>query len=273
MLVVDCQVHIWGPDTPERPWPSVGTNVMHRFVPAESLVEEMRQAGVDRAVLVPPAFEGDRNDVVLAAVQKYPGRFGVMGRLALDKPESREKIAGWRDTPGMLGIRQSFHTPEFRRMLASGGTDWFWPAAEAAGIPLYVFCPGLLGEMADIARSHPALRITFSHFSLATGADVGELNTVAEKLQELAKYPNLAVTASALPCHASEPFPFPSLREPLRKVIEAFGANRVFWGSDLTRLPCTYKEVVDFGKGLDFLSPEELEQVMGAGLMTWLRWE
>jgi len=60
------------------------------------------------------------------------------------------------------------------------------------------------------------------------------------------------------------------LREPLRKVIEAFGANRVFWGSALTRLPCTYKEVVDFGKGLDFLSPEELEQVMGAGLMTWL---
>ena len=70
----------------------------------------MDAAGVRRAVLVPPAFEGDRNDVVIAAAQKYPARLGAMGRLALNRPESREAIRTWRDSPGMLGIRQSFFT-------------------------------------------------------------------------------------------------------------------------------------------------------------------
>jgi L-fuconolactonase len=29
MLIVDAQVHIWGPETPERPWPK-GRSAPHR---------------------------------------------------------------------------------------------------------------------------------------------------------------------------------------------------------------------------------------------------
>ncbi|MGE0797603.1 MAG: amidohydrolase [Lautropia sp.] len=270
---MDSQVHIWGPETPERPWPADGKNLRHRFLTPEALIGEMSAAGVQRAVLVPPAFEGDRNDVVIAAAQKYPARFGVMGRLTLDLPESRNAIRAWRECPGMLGIRQSFFTPQHRAVLASGAADWFWPAAEAAGIPVYVFCPGLVHVMGEVARSHPALRLVISHFGLAPQADLRDLHAAVDQLLEVARYPNMAVTASALPCHVDEPYPFPSLREPVRKVIGAFGASRVFWGSDLTRLPCTYQEMVMFGRQLEGLSSVELEQFMGAGLMRWLRWE
>jgi predicted TIM-barrel fold metal-dependent hydrolase len=273
MVVVDCQVHLWGPDAPERPWPAGAKNPGHRFLTPAALLGEMDAAGVQRAVLVPPAFEGDRNDVVAAAARRYPDRFGAMGRLALDLPQSREAIRTWRDTPGMLGIRQSFFTPEHRRVLASGAADWFWPAAEAARIPVYVFCPGLVHVMAEVARAHPRLRLVICHFGVAAQSDLQGLHTAVEQVLEAARFPNIAVTASALPCHAGEPYPFPSLRAPVRKVIDAFGASRVFWGSDLTRLPCTYDEVVAFGKQTDGLSSGELEQLMGAGLMRWLRWD
>jgi len=67
MMIVDSQVHIWGADTPERPWPPGQAAHAHQPVPltAEDLLQKMDAAGVSRAVLVPPSWEGDRNEVAL----------------------------------------------------------------------------------------------------------------------------------------------------------------------------------------------------------------
>src|ERR687895_1355853 len=99
MLIVDSQVHIWGADTPERPWPKRAEP--HRPVPLgeEELLREMDAAGVDRVVIVPPSWEGDRNDLALEAARLHPDRFAIMGRLAIQKPESRALVADWKKQP------------------------------------------------------------------------------------------------------------------------------------------------------------------------------
>ncbi len=93
MLIVDSQVHIWGANTPERPWPKRAEP--HRAVPItkEELLREMDAAGVDRVVIVPPSWEGDRNDLAIEAVQARPDRFAIMGRLDPQDPRSRGRIA------------------------------------------------------------------------------------------------------------------------------------------------------------------------------------
>ena len=71
----------------------------------ELLLQEMKTAGVDRVVIVPPSFEGDYNDLALDAAHSYPELFAVMGRLNLKALVSRtlslgeinEAIAGMRD--------------------------------------------------------------------------------------------------------------------------------------------------------------------------------
>ena len=67
----------------------------------------MDRAKVDRAILVPPSFDHDRNDYALEAVRSHPDRFAIMGRVAL-KAADRDMIAGWRAQPGMLGVRLTF---------------------------------------------------------------------------------------------------------------------------------------------------------------------
>jgi predicted TIM-barrel fold metal-dependent hydrolase len=59
MLIVDAQIHIWGADTPERPWPAYGRGNAHRPIPfsKDDALREMDAAGVDRAVIVPPSWE------------------------------------------------------------------------------------------------------------------------------------------------------------------------------------------------------------------------
>ena len=68
MKITDAQVHIWAADTPERPWVLSGSSYAHgASFRSDQLLAAMEEAGVDRAVLVPPSWEGDYNDVCFAA--------------------------------------------------------------------------------------------------------------------------------------------------------------------------------------------------------------
>jgi predicted TIM-barrel fold metal-dependent hydrolase len=275
MIVIDAQVHIWGAETPERPWPPGGAALAHRPTPLgqDELLREMDAAGVDRAVLVPPSWEGDRNDLALAAARQHPERFAVMGRLAIERPESRALVDGWRRQPGMLGVRLTFHRDPHRSWLTDGTADWFWAAAERAGVPVMVFAPGLVPAIEDVARRYPGLRLVLDH--LALGLDVKDdgIGPALEPVLAAARQPNIAVKASALPCYVSEPYPFKSLHPHIRRVVDAYGPRRVFWGTDLSRLPCSYRQAVTlFTEALDFLSRDDLEWIMGRGLAEWLGW-
>ena len=54
-------------------------------------------------------------------------------------------------------------------------------------------------------------------------------------------------------------------------LVDAFGPRRTFWGTDLTRMPCTYRECVSlFTEELPWLKGEDLEWVMGRGVCEWL---
>jgi len=274
MLIVDAQVHIWGANTPERPWPADGVGRAHTPEPlsAAQLVDRMDAAGVDRAIIVPPSWEGERNDLALAAARDWPDRFAVMGRLDHSDPANAARLADWTAQPGMLGIRVTFNSARFRQGLAEGLFDWFWPAAEAANIPLMISAAHVLPEIASVAERHRNLRIIIDHLSIPTTARDAEAAAAMDRLCPLARHPNIAAKASALPSFSTEPYPYPALHPPLRRVIDAFGPERVFWGTDLTRLDCTYREAVTMVTEELGLSDGEKELVMGQGICEWLGW-
>jgi predicted TIM-barrel fold metal-dependent hydrolase len=275
MHIVDSQVHIWAADTPDRPWPPGRARDAQKPYPVdkEALLFQMDLASVSRAVLVPPSWEGDRNDLALEAARLYPDRFAVMGRLALQEPESRALVNDWKKQPGMLGMRFTFHAPHYRHLLTDGTADWLWPAAERAGIPLMVLVHGSLDVLDRIAGKHPGLQLVIDHLGLDPR---GKGPTVWEDLPRvcaLAKHPNVAVKASGMPGLSTEPFPFRDLHPHVRTLVDAFGPRRTFWGTDLTRMPCTYYECIKlFTEHLSWLRGDDLEWVMGRGVCEWLGW-
>jgi L-fuconolactonase len=275
--IIDSQVHIWAENTPERPWaPNMeGRAHLEEPLTAEKLLGMMDEAGVDAAILVPPSLEGDRNDLALAAAQKFSGRFAVMGRIDLAKPASRAALATWREQPGMLGLRLTFHRPDTSPQLTDGTADWLWAAAEEHAIPVMVHAPDRLPKIAEIAEQYPGLTIIVDHMGFARETMDANAPAGAARVAALARRPNVFVKVSALPCFSSEPYPFRNLNEPLRRVIEAFGPKRCFWGTDLSRTleHCSYRQgVTHFTEELDFLSAEDLDWVMGRGLRECLRW-
>jgi predicted TIM-barrel fold metal-dependent hydrolase len=281
LLIVDAQAHIWGPDTPERPWPvpppGLKAVAPHRDVPftREYLLGEMQRAGVDRIVLVPPSWEGDRNDLALEAARLDPNRFAVMGRLDVDAPDAKQQIAGWRSQPGMLGLRFTFQTPLLEKPLLEGRVDWVWAEAEKAGLPVMVIIPHrLMHIIDDIAERHPGLRLVMDHLGLSIQHKDDEAFAELDKLLALAKRPNVAVKASALPCYTTDVYPYRRLHPYIRRVYDAFGPKRMFWATDLSRLPCTYRQgITMYTEEIPWLTAEDKEWIMGRGVCEWLGWK
>ena len=268
MPIVDSQIHLWNAGTP-NPW--------HRQIPAytrEDLLAEMDGAGVDRAVIVPPMWMGDTNDLALAAARAHPGRLAVLGRLALGDPASATVLDDWKNQPGMLGLRFTFSKPEEFDWLTGGSLEWLWGGAERAGIPVMVMISGYLPEVAKIAEAQPGLRLCIDHLALVRGAIDDAAFADLPLLLPLAQFANVAVKATSLPCYSSEPYPYPGLHPYIRQVYDAFGPARMFWGSDVIRLTCTYRECVTLiAQELDGLSADDRELIMGRAICDWLEWE
>ncbi|MEE1756443.1 amidohydrolase family protein [Streptomyces sp. SP18CS02] len=273
-MIVDAQVHIWGACTPGRPWPPGGAHTAHRAEPwtAREVLRAMDGAGVGRAVLVPPSWEGDRNDLVLSAVARHPDRFLAMGRLPLhDRAATARRVAGWPVRAGMPGVRLTFHREPLREEFARGGLDWLWPLLADRGLPVMLYAPGLTGAVGRVARRHPGLTLILDHLALPVDrVGAAAFDGLAGTL-DLARHPRVAVKVSALPCHTERPYPFTDLHPWIRRVREAFGPERMAWGSDLTRLPCAYRECVElFTRELPFLDDADRAMVMGGTLLSLL---
>ena len=275
MTIIDAQVHIWKKETPDRPHVKEDASKPHRATPLgyENLLEEMSAAGVDRVILVPPSWDGYRNDYALEAADKYPDRFAVMGKVPLNDPASKARMSTWLDQPGMRGFRISFRHSGTHSFLDDGTADWFWADCERYDIPVMIFAPFAVAKIREIAERHPHLRVIVDHMGLNVQWKGKDLAPGVDVLLQFAKLKNVGVKLSCLPCYVDEPYPYPTLHPQIHRVVEAFGAHRLFWGTDLSQLPCSYRRAVTlFTEELKFLSDDDKEWIMGRALAEWLRW-
>src|SRR5262249_50973425 len=274
-LIVDAQVHLWKAATPERPWvPGMVPQLPEPFG-YDKLLPMMDEAGVDRVVIVPPSWEGDRVDYALEAAAKYPDRFGVMGRIPLKNPQSAELLPTWRQQKGMLGIRVTFLGAQ-APWLGDGTADWFWPAAEKAGIPVMFLTSGRTAEFPRIAERHPRLALIIDHMGVNLEiAKAGKIPEAIDQSAALAKYPNVSVKLSATPAYSSEPYPFRDMTPHIRRLFDAFGPQRCYWGTDMTNsfTKASYRQrVTHFTEELGFLSEDDKDWVMGRAIVARLGW-
>jgi hypothetical protein len=60
----------------------------------------------------------------------------------------------------------------------------------------------------------------------------------------------------------------------LRQVYDAFGPQRIFWGTDITRMPCSWRQCITlFTEELPWLTGHDLELVMGRAFCDWIGWK
>jgi L-fuconolactonase len=275
-MIVDAQVHLWKAETEDWKWvPGLKPQLPEPFT-IERLVPMMDEAGVDRVVIVPPSWPGDRNDYALEAARRYPKRFRIMGKLPLQDPKGAALLPKWREQPGMAGLRVIFNTPQTLPSLTDGSIDWFWAAAEKAELPVMCFAPGQAPALARVAERYPGLPLILDHMAV-TGAMVrdGTLTEAIGQTAGLAKHPNVSVKLSASPGLSRQPYPYRDVATHIQRVFDAFGPQRSYWGTDLTNTYArgSYRQrITHFTEELSFLSESDKDWVMGRAIVARLKW-
>ena len=272
MQIIDAQIHLWGNGLP--------SNMAHRqvtsFTAAEAITM-MDEAGVDAAVIHPPPWDAGAHDLALRAVRDYPGRFAIMGSLPLDDPRMKTRISNWREQPGMLGLRYLFLNEPERTWLRDGTLDWLWHESERAGVPVAVLATDSLRDIGAIAERYPGLRLTIDHLG-GKGGNTALKDDAAmahmPALLKLAGFPNVAVKATGAPGYSSEAYPFPKMHTWLKQIFDSFGPHRMFWGTDITKMPCSWHQCVTmFTEELPWLTGTDKELVMGEAVCAWWGWD
>ncbi len=268
MQIIDAHVHIWSSNVPNPPHRQVSS------FSAEEVLSEMDAAGVDAAVIQPPNWDPNANAVAIAAAKKYPKRFAILGGFELDKPESRDLVDTWKQQPGMLGLRFTFMLPHQQTWPSDGTMDWLWPAAERAGLPVALGAANFLPLVGEIAARHPNLKLTIDHFGMPPRAVDAAAFEKLPNLLALAKHKNVAVKVTGATGMTTAAYPFRNLHQPIRAIYDAFGPERMFWGTDITRLKTPWRQCVTlFTEELDWLTSHDKELIMGQALCDWIGWK
>ena len=268
MKIIDAQVHLWSSGMPSLP---------HRQITAfgaEELLRDMDEAGVDAALIHPPiSWDPQANAQAEEAARRWPTRFAVLGQVPLDSPDSSALLPGWRDRPGMMGLRYPLLKPEQQEWHRDGTMDWLWRDAERLGLPVATMAGRFLRDFGQIAERHPRLRLIVDHLGLMrTGRDQAAFEQI-DDLLALARLPNVAVKATGAPGYSTQDYPFTGLHDGLHRIFDAFGPKRFFWGTDITRMPCSYRQCVTmFTEELPWLAGDDLAWVMGRGVCEWIGW-
>ena len=101
---IDCQVHAYERNTPEKPWRAILAGPDE--VTGDDMVEAMDAVGVDGAVLVSPfAIYGYDPSYVLSVYAKHPDRFGLVKPFDPRSETVADEVDEWTARPGVVGAR------------------------------------------------------------------------------------------------------------------------------------------------------------------------
>ncbi len=284
--VIDAQLHLFEANSPRYPWdPAVLNEPMyagmrgrynaHSATPAEVLAT-LDAHGVRGALVVNPRVYNYDNSYSTDAHAHAPDRFRVVGLVDSARPDVDDVMVAWAADPAYVGTRLNLWADDAVERFFAGSEDRLLAAAQRVGLCVCVNSPGRFAVFERIARSFPQLRLVIDHLGLFDVAmlDPAVRDTFAniDGLFGLAAYENVSVKLTSIPLLSREQYPFRDAWPHVLAVIEAFGVERVMWGSDATLFEHPYGETIDYLREAGELGAADKAMLLGGALRRVWRW-
>ena len=267
-LIVDTHVHVASTDTTRYPVAQTSGAEEHwifdRPLPAEDLLARMDAAGVAKAVLVQPGPMLTDNRYVIDSAQQYPDRFATVCVVDEFAPDAAQQIRYWIEERGGSGIRLSVVSrADASEWLTDRALDPVWDTVEQLGITVAVHVRwNGLADLRTVLGRRPNVKVALDHLAHADLA-AGPPYQAAQPLFELAECPNLylKVTTWSLAALAEQPTgPAPFIE----RLVQAYGANRLTWGSNAPRTPGDYVTFAGLARSaVETLSDDDAAWLLG----------
>jgi predicted TIM-barrel fold metal-dependent hydrolase len=257
---VDGHVHIWSADVATYPpRPIHGAEPSSIDGSTESLIGVLDRHGIDAAVVVQPRVYGDDHAYLIDSLARNHDRIVPVG--ALD-PRDADAVATLTRLVG-IGIRGLRLDP-----LAWGVTPLndgtvlpLWDQAARCGIAIeFLIRPDQLPALERLMARTVDVPVIVEHAArYGAGPDAS-----LDSLLRLAARRNATVKVSALASISGEPPPHRDLWPMLERLVDAFGPDRLMWGSDWPWIGSdAYAAELDSVASLPFLDEDSREWLLG----------
>lgn len=241
---------------------------------AEIFLANMDYAQVSAAVITQEYIDGLQNAYLWEVEEKYPDRFLCCGMFDVRQPnyiKHAEKLIGH----GFKALKlpaQRFFFDDGRVYLTSDSLMKIFEQMEKNDIILSIdLADGeeQVGEMAEIIKEYPNLRIAIGHFGMVTRKGWQEQI-------KLARNKNVMIESGGITWLFNDEFyPFTGAVEAIKEAADLVGMEKLMWGSDYPRTitAITYRMSYDFVLKSDLMSDDEKVKFLGGNAKQFYRFE
>jgi len=230
---IDAHVHVWTPDTAKYPLDAdyqVSSMRPPSFTP-EQLFAHAHPAGVNRIVLIQMSFYNFDNRYMTDMMQAHPGVFsgvGIVDHQSSDVASKMKNLAA----KGVRGFRLHSRGGSAASWPNDPGMQLVWKTAADENLTVCpLITPDDLPHIDSLCKQFPKTKVVVDHFGR-----VGIRGEITEKelsaLCRLADHPLTHVKTSAFYALGQKSPPYHDLIPMIRRVVDAFGADRLMWASD-----------------------------------------
>jgi L-fuconolactonase len=245
MTVVDAHFHCWRLARGDYGWLTPALAPIHRDVEVAHWQREARSAGVHDGVLVQAAPTDAETAFLLEQAAAHEAVCGVVGWLDLQAPDAPERMAHLTALhPKLKALRpmlQDIADPDW--ILRSDVA----PSLQAMAAHGLVFDalvkPLHLPRVLALCERHPHLQVVVDHGAKPDIA-AGQWQDWADALARVARETSAVCKLSGLLTEAGPRPRADAARRWAGHVLEAFGPQRVLWGSDwpVLELAASYRD-------------------------------
>lgn len=259
---IDAHVHVWPADREKYPIAAsfAGKPIVPEVFDPAILQAHQKGTGVTRTVLVQMSFYENDNSYMLGVIQADPARYrgiGIVDHSTAGVGERMRELGG----KGVRGFRLYAFPDRITSWADSAGMQEMWKVGGEEGLAMCCLAdPAALPAIGKMCQKYPETPVVIDHL-----ARLGTTGTIVPaelgELLALAAFKNVYVKVSAFYALGLKKPPYTDLAPMIRQVRDAFGSDRLMWGSD-----CPYQvegehtyaaSVALVQEKLDFLSASE----------------
>lgn len=264
---VDAHSHIWTRDVDRFPL-AAGKTVADLRPPsftAEELLEAGRAVGVRRVVLIQHSvYHAYDNSYLVDAARRYPGIFSVVGMVDERKGDPGAEMRRLLGR-NVLGFRIAPRGRDADWLTTSGMRAMWECAADTGQAMCCLIDPRYLPGVAGMCERYPDTTVVIDHLG-RIGTDGVIHDEHVDSLCALARCANAYVKVSAFYALGQKAPPYLDLVPLIRRVYDAFGADRLMWATDAPyqlNPPHSYEaSICLIREHLDFLSDTDREWLL-----------
>lgn len=270
---LDAHQHFWRYDAREYAWIDDGMAPLKRSFLPEDLTPHLANCGIGGTVAVQARQSLAETESLLAIADANDFVRGVVGWVDLRSPDASRQLDRFRVHPRFVGVRHVVQDePDDRFLLREDflrGVALLEPLGLTYDILVY---PRQLPAVVEFVARFPRHRLVLDHMAKPEIAR-GAMGSWEAHMRRLARNENLYCKVSGMVTEADWNRWDPEELDPyLDVVFEAFGADRLLFGSDwpVCTLAASYGRVVEIvTRYLEGLPEAERGAVMGGNAATF----